>query len=207
MHQYSWKTKLQISASDSNVKRVKKLSEIFHQNTFMTDNLLLWIQNRHSPEIKGIKGRKGKAQSLRQSRRRGTGQGRKGFLGGCSWSNSSWIGWKGVTGVGTGMWVCHPQTHLGWRLHCFGQGVKPGNLAHYEKGPVPALGLVFITQSFLLALMAKKKKKVNAIGVDSWQTRVILPKLIFDLFLENPLLQGNFYFYFNILSLFDLKLK
>lgn len=159
MHQYSWKTKLQISASDSNVKRVKKLSEIFHQNTFMTDNLLLWIQNRHSPEIKGIKGRKGKAQSLRQSRRRGTGQGRKGFLGGCSWSNSSWIGWKGVTGVGTGMWVCHPQTHLGWRLHCFGQGVKPGNLAHYEKGPVPALGLVFITQSFLLALMAKKKKR------------------------------------------------
>lgn len=159
MHQYSWKTKLQISASDSNVKRVKKLSEIFHQNTFMTDNLLLWIQNRHSPEIKGIKGRKGKAQSLRQSRRRGTGQGRKVFLGGCSWSNSSWIGWKGVTGVGTGMWVCHPQTHLGWRLHCFGQGVKPGNLAHYEKGPVPALGLVFITQSFLLALMAKKKKK------------------------------------------------
>lgn len=157
MHQYSWKTKLQISASDSNVKRVKTLSEIFHQNTFMTDNLLLWIQNRHSPEIKRIKGRKGKAQSLRQSWWRGTGQGRKGFLSGCPWSNSSWIGWTGVTRVGTGTWVCHPQTQPSWRLHCFGQGVKPGNLAHCEKGPVPALGLVFITQSFSLALLAEKR--------------------------------------------------
>lgn len=36
----------------------------------MTDNLSLWIQNRHSPEIKGIKGRMGKAQILCQTRQR-----------------------------------------------------------------------------------------------------------------------------------------
>lgn len=61
MHQDSWKTKLQISASDSGVK---KLSGIFHQNTFMTDNLLLWFRNRQNSEIKGIKGRRDKAQIL-----------------------------------------------------------------------------------------------------------------------------------------------
>lgn len=75
MHQYSWKTKLQISASELNAKRVKNVSEIFHRNTFMMDNLLLWIQNRHSPEIKGIKGRMGKAQILCQSRQSGNWSG------------------------------------------------------------------------------------------------------------------------------------
>lgn len=172
MHQYSWKTKLQISASDFNAKRVKNMSEIFHHNTFITDNLLLWIQNRHSPEIKGIKGRIGKAQILLQTRQRRnrSGEGEDfsiAFLGVIlseELVQQHWLGQgpghRSVTPKGP-FWQptqAGDLTALGKKLKQETFPIKVSLILVHasEKSPACALVLIFITQSFSSALLAEK---------------------------------------------------
>lgn len=173
MHQHSWKTKLQISASDFNAKRAENLSEIFHQNTFMTDNLLLWIQNRHSPEINGIKGRMGKAQILRQTRQRrnGSGEGEDLSIAFLGVILSEELAEQQPPGQqGPGHRSAAPEgplrqpnqagdfTALGkkWKQENFPIKVSLMLMQPGEKRPVWALVLIFTTQSFSPALPADK---------------------------------------------------
>lgn len=164
---------------------------IFHQNTYMTDNLLLWVWNRHSPEIKGIKGGRGKAQILCQS---GTRQERAGWpefvteMAVWSHPHSVWVKehqWGREWDAGL---TAHTQS--GQRCHCFGregrlrkEATEVGwmkGVPMDRQGPGSAPGsFSSLNGSQRLISSSAGGGDVNVTGGGSWQTSIILPELIF----------------------------